>query len=533
MYQRTEAGFGHGGGAAALPLDGGLRRSLGIAPPILPELTGWRAAVHDLDLVVDLGARIGGREWFRGLATCVALCAVPISLFPSFGPLTGVSPAPMAEAQWQEARAISISPLGLGADTGRRMAPTDMAAPLADTPERPSIDLVATIGQGDGFARVLERAGVARDEAQAVAKMVGGVMPAGDLKAGTRMDVTLGRRTRKSDPRPLDHLAFRARFDLKLAVERVDGRLVLKRIPIAVDNTPLRIQGRVGSSLYRSARAAGAPAKAVETYIRALGSRMSIGRDVRSDDRFDIIIEHRRAETGEVEVGKLLFAGLDQGKRRTRLMQWTLGGRAQWFEASGVGETKGVMQRPVTGGRLTSKFGMRRHPLLGYSRLHKGMDFGVAYGSPIVAATDGVVEFAGWHGGHGKYVRIKHGGGLATGYAHMSRIAAKSGQRVSQGQVIGYIGSTGMSTGPHLHYEVYKNGKAVNPASMSFTTTTRLAGGDLARFKAQLGRLLAVRAGAAAAPGAEERSADARGLAESDKAKSDRAKSDRAKSDRG
>lgn len=510
MYQREEAGFGHGGGAVALTFDGGLRRSLGLGAPVLPELTGWRAAVHDLDLVVDLGARIGSRHWFRGLATCVALCAAPIALFPDFGPLPGVSPAPLAEAQWQQARAIAISPLGYGADTGRRMAPTDAAVPLADTPERPSVDLVATIGQGDGFARVLERAGVADDEAQVVAKMVAGVMPLGDLKAGTRMDVTLGRRARKSDPRPLDKLAFRARFDLKLAVERADGRLVLRRIPIAVDDTPLRVQGRVGSSLYRSARAAGVPASIVQSYIRALASRMSISRDVHSDDRFDIIMEHRRAETGEVEVGKLLYAGVDKGKCRVGLMQWNLDGKTQWFESSGVGETKGMMKRPVAGGRLTSSFGMRRHPLLGYSRMHKGMDIGVAYGTPIVAATDGVVKFAGRHGGHGNYVKLSHGHGLATGYAHMSRIAARVGQHVSQGQVIGYVGSTGISTGPHLHYEVYKNGVAINPAKISFTTTTRLAGHDLARFKAQLGRLLAVKPGAPASSG-DERSAEAKG----------------------
>ncbi|SNS82755.1 Peptidase family M23 [Sphingomonas laterariae] len=511
MYQRDEAGFGQGGGATALALDGGLRRSLGVSAPVLPELTGWRATVHDLDLVVDLGSRIGSRTWFRGLATCLALCAAPIAFFPDFGSVAAPAPPAMAEAQWQEARAIAIAPLGLGADTGRRMAPTDAAAPLADTPERPSIDLVATIGQGDGFARVLERAGVARSEAQDVAKMVAGIVSLGDLRPGTRMDVTLGRRARKSDARPLDNLLFRARFDLKLAVERVDGRLALRRIPIAVDDTPLRIQGLVGSSLYRAARAAGAPAKAVEAYIRAIGSRMSIGRDVGSDDRFDIIVEHRRAETGEVEVGKLLYAGLNQGRRQTRLMQWTAGGSTQWYEASGVGERKGMMRMPVAG-RMTSGFGMRRHPLLGYSRLHKGQDFGAAYGSPILAAVDGVVSFAGWHGGHGKYVKLNHNGGLATAYAHMSRIVAKSGQRVAQGQVIGYVGSTGLSTGPHLHYEVYKNGVAVNPRTMSFTTTSQLAGGDLARFKAQLNRLLAVKPGAAAAPKAEA-SADAAQIA--------------------
>ncbi|WP_070932881.1 M23 family metallopeptidase [Edaphosphingomonas haloaromaticamans] len=508
MYQRDEAGFGQGGGAVALALDGGPRSSLGIAAPVLPELAGWRAVIHDLDLVVDLGARIGSLHWFRGLATCLALCAAPIAFFPKFAALPAPSPAPMAEPQWQEARAIAIAPLGLGADTGRRMAPTDTAQPLADTPERPSIDLVATIGQGDGFARVLERAGVAKAEAQAVAKMVSGAASLADIKAGTRIDLTLGRRARKSDPRPLDHLLFRARFDLKLGVERINGALALKRIPIAVDDTPLRIQGFAGSSLYRAARAAGAPAKAVEAYIRAIGSRMSVGRDVRSTDRFDIIVEHRRAETGEVEVGKLLFAGLDQGKRQTRLMQWTAAGSTQWYEASGIGERKGLMRMPVVG-RMTSSFGMRRHPLLGYGRLHKGMDIGAAYGSPILAAIDGTVAFAGWHGGHGNYVKLNHGSGMATGYAHMSRIVARPGQRVAQGQVIGYVGSTGLSTGPHLHYEVYKNNVAVNPATMSFTTTSQLAGGDLARFKAQLGRLLAVRPAGADAP-EPQKSAEAR-----------------------
>ncbi|ARS28831.1 M23 family metallopeptidase [Sphingomonas sp. KC8] len=510
MYQRDDAGFGHGGGAAALVPGGGLRRSFGVAPSVEPILTGWRAAIHDLDLVVDLGSRLGTREWFRGLATCLALCAAPIAFFPDFGPIRGAAPAPMAESQWQQARALAITPLGLGADTGRRMAPTDAAAPLADTPERPSIDLVATIGQGDGFARVLERAGVAKAEAQDVARMVSGAVSLDGIRPGTRMDVTLGRRASKASARPLDHLLFRARFDLKLGVERVGGRLVLKRIPIAVDDTPLRIQGVVGSSLYRAARASGAPAGAVESYLRAIGSRMSIGRDVRSSDRFDIIVEQRRAETGEVEIGKLLYAGLDQGRRQTRLLQWTSGGSTQWYEASGVGETRGVMRQPVSG-RMTSGFGMRRHPLLGYSRLHKGLDFGAAYGSPIVAATDGIVAIAGWHGGHGKYVKINHAGGMGTGYGHMSRIVARVGQRVSQGQLIGYVGSTGLSTGPHLHYEVYKNGVAINPKSISFTTTSQLAGADLARFRATLGRLLAVKPGAPAAPVAKpEASAEAK-----------------------
>jgi murein DD-endopeptidase MepM/ murein hydrolase activator NlpD len=192
------------------------------------------------------------------------------------------------------------------------------------------------------------------------------------------------------------------------------------------------------------------------------------------------------------------------------MLKWTTDGRDQWYEASGVGETRGVMRQPVLG-HLTSTFGMRFHPILGFSRMHQGMDFGAPVGSPIVAATDGVVMFAGWHGGHGNYVRLNHVGGIATGYAHMSRIVAKPGEHVRQGQLIGYVGSTGLSTGPHLHYEVFRNGEAINPASMKFTTVQQLAGGELSRFRAKLNSLLAVRVASGGSEKTDARSAEAKG----------------------
>src|SRR5688572_2042104 len=267
----------------------------------------------------------------------------------------------MPDAQFEEARALGIAPLAYGADTGRRMAATDAVEPLADTPERPRLDLIATLGRGDGFARVLERAGVADAEAEHVAAMIAGAASLDGIKPGTTMEVTLGRRPNRAVARPLDGLAFRARFDLKLSVARADGRLVLTRTPIAVDDTPLRIQGRIGSSLYRSARAAGAPAKAVEAYIRAVAGQTSIS-SLTQDDRFDIILEHRRAATGEAETGRLLYAGLDRGGsgKDLKLMQWEQGGRADWYEASGVGRESGALQRPVPG-HVSSNFGMRRH----------------------------------------------------------------------------------------------------------------------------------------------------------------------------
>jgi len=221
---------------------------------------------------------------------------------------------------------------------------------------------------------------------------------------------------------------------------------------------------------------------------------------IRASDEFDIIVDYKRAETGEIKVGKLMYAGIDRdGKSAIQMLKWTSGDNSQWFEASGVGESKGALSRPVNGG-VTSGFGMRRHPILGYARMHSGLDFKAGYGAPIFAVTDGVVAYAGRKGGYGNFVQLNHGGGLATGYGHMSRIAARPGSRVRRGQIIGYVGSTGLSTGPHLHYELYRGGRAVNPMSVKFTQRAQLEGSDLSRFKGQLARLKSVKPGAALTP---------------------------------
>jgi murein DD-endopeptidase MepM/ murein hydrolase activator NlpD len=490
LYRFTDISAGQGGGAAALSLSPAILGPRS-APHFGDKLEQFRARAAELDLVVDLGVRIGSREWLRGLATCAALCYAGYAFAPGLQPFPDLSSPTFADAQWEEARTLSISPIAYGADTGRRMAATEAVVPLKDTPERPTLNVTARIASGDGFSGALRRAGVSSSDAEEVASLISGAVKAGEIKPGTTVDLILGRRPNRNVARPLDALAFRARFDLKLEVNRTDGRLVLTRIPIAVDNMPLRIQGRVGASLYRAARATGAPARAIETFIRAIAGQISIG-SIDPDDRFDMILEHRRAATGETETGKLLYAGLDRsGGKDLQLMQWEQGGRAQWFEASGVGRQSGVLQRPVPGS-VSSKFGMRRHPILGYSRMHKGMDFRAGYGTPILAATDGRVAAAGWAGGYGKQVRIRHAGGLMTSYSHMSRIVARPGGSVRQGQVIGYVGSTGLSTGPHLHYELYRNGRPVNPASVKFTMRAQLGGSDLSAFRSKLRNLLSV-----------------------------------------
>jgi len=501
LYQDSDIAFRAGSGAAALTPDLPLFRAAAAAPsqpaPAFGLKTlGWRDRLAGLDLAVDLGQRIGSTEWLRGFATCAGLCYAAWWLGPGFAPLPGLAPAPFGDAQFEEARALAIAPLAYGADTGRRMAPTDAVEALAQSPERPVIDLRATFGRGDSFAGLLERAGVASTEARAAASLIGKVVPLENLRPGTVMDLTLGRRPNRMVARPLDKLAFRARFDLRLELRRAGGALQLSSIPIAVDETPLRIQGRVGASLYRSARAAGVPARTVEAYIRALNTQVPVPAGVNSEDRFDIIIEHRRAATGEIESGQLLYAGLVRPSGRgIQLMQWTAEGRMQWFEANGVGRQSGGMTQPVPG-PVTSAYGLRMHPILGYQRMHRGLDFRASYGTPILAVADGRVAAAGRAGGYGNQVRLAHAEGLSTSYSHMSRIAVSPGSRVRQGQIIGYVGSTGLSTGPHLHFETYRNGAAINPRSVRFVGRAQLSGRDLAAFRGRLRGLLATPAGA-------------------------------------
>jgi murein DD-endopeptidase MepM/ murein hydrolase activator NlpD len=447
--------------------------------------------------VPDLAENIGSRRWLRGAGTLLGLSALALTGWPGFAPLEAAPVMAIDDPVRDEIRSKMIMPLALGADSGRRMGATALVMPLKDAPERPRLDLEATLARGDSFERMLLRAGISAAEADLIASMIAGEMALADIRPGTKVDLTLGRRPAPGAARPVDALSFRARFDLQLAVARQDGRLVLDPRPIKVDSTPLRIRGVVGDSLYRSARAAGAPAGVVQQYLRALSGEVDLDRAIAAGDEFDLVVEYKRAETGEVDVGKLLYAGLlRDGKPRKQLMRWGNDGR--FYEASGVGEQRSGFIAPVSG-RVSSSYGRRRHPILGYTRMHAGIDKAAPTGTPIHAVTDGTVQFAGRHGGHGNYVKLSHGGGIGTGYGHMSRIAVRSGQRVSRGQVIGYVGSTGLSTGPHLHYELYRNGQTVNPSSVSFVTRAQLSGRELADFRARLTELKTVKPGAALA----------------------------------
>jgi len=486
VFQKIDLNPGQGSGTGTLWLNSPAKLA-----PIKPanlrdKIQNWAA---DVDLVPDLGRNIGSRTWWRGLATCTSLCGTMIFFAPGFPTVPGAVPARLSQDHLDQYRAQMVNAVALGADSGLHMGPTDAVSPLAETPERPRIELDAALGTGGSFMRTLSRSGVSDRDAMDVLALVSQAVSPEAIEAGTRVRMVLGRRANRNMPRPLESLAVRAKLELELEVNRVNGVLDMTRIPIAVDNTPLRIRGRVGEGLYRAARSAGADPSTIQAYLKVLATRLDIGSDIGNNDQFDIIVAHRRAATGETETGQLLFAGLSRARGKDlNMLKWKTDGREQWFEASGVGETRGALAQPVSG-RISSSYGKRVHPILGYARMHSGVDFAAPFGSPIYAVTDGNVTFSGWHGGHGKYVRLNHSGGLSTGYGHMSRIAVAAGQRVKRGQVIGYVGSTGLSTGPHLHYELFRNGGSINPLGIKFTQVAQLSGRALAEFRSRLASL--------------------------------------------
>ncbi|MFN7397501.1 MAG: peptidoglycan DD-metalloendopeptidase family protein [Sandaracinobacter sp.] len=471
-------------------LPAGLPRDLARLPRVKPGELLQRTALHlaDAELVVDLGDSIGSGRWWRGLATLTALVAAGLALGSNVPLLIAAGPQQRSATLEAESRNGGLGPLALGSPTVRQAGPTPLARRLAEAPERPRVELTANVGSG-GLESALRRSGVGREDLDAVRRLVSGVVGGRGVMPGTSVNLVLGRRETKSVPRPLEFVAYRAAFETKMQIRRsADGILQAKAIPIRIDDTPLRVTGVVGTSLERAARAAGLPAQVVSEYMRQLGYAMDVHRDVNRRDRFEMIVAHRRAETGETRMGELLYAGLLNGRSNVSLMRW--GKKGEFFWQTGEAVRKGLIRTPVAGARLSSGFGMRFHPVLGYSRMHQGVDFAARTGTPILASAGGTVVFSGWGGGYGNVVVLDHGKGMRTRYAHMHRIGVRNGQRVEQGQNIGLVGSTGLSTGPHLHYEVWQNGKPVDPRSVKlFGGTQQLGGADLARFKAQMTRL--------------------------------------------
>jgi murein DD-endopeptidase MepM/ murein hydrolase activator NlpD len=375
----------------------------------------------------------------------------------------------------------------LESDGGPGMAESSDSE-LEDRAGRP-IERIVQVGGGDTLMDLLGRAGVDPIEATQAIEALTDVYNPRNLKAGQRITVTFDRAPQGIGQGDFHQVSLAADPVREVGARRgADRGFEAVETKRQVTRQLAHYAGTIKSSLFESAAAVGMPGPVIISMIHALSYDVDFQRDIQTGDGFEVMVEGYYDSKGKlVRSGELLFASVNLSGTPIALYRYEDGqGTVDYFNAKGESIKKALLRTPVDGAKITSGFGMRHHPILGYSKMHKGVDFGVPTGTPIMAAGDGTVEHAGPNGSYGNYVRIRHSSGYATAYAHMSRVGqgVHTGKHVAQGQVIGFVGSSGRATGPHLHYEVMMGGNQVNPTSIKVPTGVKLAGRDLDRFQA-------------------------------------------------
>ncbi|MCW5698873.1 MAG: M23 family metallopeptidase, partial [Rhodospirillales bacterium] len=291
------------------------------------------------------------------------------------------------------------------------------------------------------------------------------------------------------DAAQLRGFSFGVAFPDRIVVRRTtDGAFAAAKEEAEITRTVFGASATIRSSLFAAGEKAGIPVPVLAEVLKMYSWDVDFQREVRSGDNIEVLFERLGVEDStQTRAGHVIAAALTlSGQRRILYRYESADGFADFYEEDGRSARKPLMRTPVDGARLSSRYGMRRHPILGYSRMHQGVDFAAPIGTPIFAAGDGRIAEIGRKSGYGKYARITHHAGYATAYAHMNRFARglRAGSKVKQGQVIGYVGNTGRSTGPHLHYEVLLNGKQINPMLLKRLPGRKLSGQQLADFRA-------------------------------------------------
>jgi murein DD-endopeptidase MepM/ murein hydrolase activator NlpD len=350
--------------------------------------------------------------------------------------------------------------------------------------------VLVVVERGDTLIALLVDAGLAPGDAHAIAAAVAPYLPPRALRPGQEIVVV---------PDGADPTRAREVEIVPDAARRIRVRHAgAAGYEAAVEQTQqirhlVRAEGEIGSSLYEDMAAEGVPPGLIMGLIRAFSHAVDFQRDIQPGDRFAVMFERFRDPDGAlIQHGQGIYAELRLRDRAVRIWRHApAGGSPDWFDEKGESVRRALLRTPLDAARISSGFGMRRHPILGYSRMHRGVDFAAPTGTPVYAAGEGRVDFAGWRGDYGRTVILRHAGGISTLYAHLSTIPAtiRPGTRVRQGQVIGRVGSTGMSTGPHLHYEVHRNNVAVHPASIRTLAGRNLQGRELAAFRAERARI--------------------------------------------
>lgn len=354
--------------------------------------------------------------------------------------------------------------------------------------------LALKISAGDTLLDVLMDNHVEEQEAHQVIAALRKTFNPGMLRVGQKISMTLARHEKAGDSAAVKELAIKLPNLSTVELARLNnGTFSVAAVKEPTRSEMRRAYGKVRSSLFQAAADAGISNATMSELVKAFAYDVDFQRDIHPGDTIEVLMEREVTKDGRVAASsRPHYAALKLHGRTHEIFRYknTLGLEG-WYTASGESVKKSLLRTPINAVRISSGFGMRKHPILGYSRMHRGIDFAAVTGTPILAAGDGVVEKAGWSSGYGNLLQIKHNATYSTAYGHTSRFASgiRPGVRVRQGQVVAYVGTTGMSTGPHLHYEILQNGAQVNPSGAKFNTAVALAGRELQRFRTQVGTL--------------------------------------------
>ena len=339
------------------------------------------------------------------------------------------------------------------------------------------------IRPGETFDKILESYEIKKDEIIKIKQSLKGKTNLNKLNTRQIIYLSLDKTNNK-----INEFTFQISNTQKIYLKRnVDSDdFKNEMLAIKLDKKIIYKENIILQSLYKSASDENVPPNTIIEFARIYGFQVDFQRDIRKEDKFQIMYEIFLNENNEiVETGEILFANLELSGQDNSLYYFDHEGSEGHYDKNGKSVKKALMKTPINGARLSSPFGMRKHPIDGFNKMHRGTDFAAPTGTPIMASGDGVVKKAGWCGGGGNCVKIRHNSTYQTIYAHMSKFARgiKSGVRVKQGQTIGYVGSTGKSTGPHLHYEVIVNGKKVNSQKLKLPSGKILKGNERKIFE--------------------------------------------------
>ena len=339
------------------------------------------------------------------------------------------------------------------------------------------------IENNDSIGKILNKFKIPEDEIQ---KIIDGLKKKKltNIYAGRELYIVL--KKTKKDSNKVISIFYPINNTLSVEIKKNKNNFDINENILKLNKKEVVVKNTIDNNLYSAATGVGIEPNIIIEFARIYGFEIDFQRDIRKGDTFEIFYEKFLDDNDVVrDTGKIIYAHMNVNNREINLYNFNDGNELGYYDINGKSIVKSLMKTPINGARLSSSFGMRKHPILGFNKMHRGTDFAAPKGTPIMASGSGTVTRARWCGGGGNCVKIRHNSTYETIYAHMSKFASgiKEGRKVRQGQIIGYVGSTGMSTGPHLHYEVVVNGKKVNSQKLKLPSGKILKGESRNQFE--------------------------------------------------